>query len=111
MPLLAAFKRHTARLPSHAQRSEADDKRQPSHFEVRAEYACYRPEGKVKFEAVIELSATGIGFARRRNITRLLVDTTHLTGFGVPSTLERFEFARRCAAAHGRSQDGGEPGR
>ena len=36
-------------------------------------------------------------------MTRLLVDTTRLTGFGAPDTLERFEFARRCAAAqHGR---------
>ena len=33
------------------------------------------------------------------NFKHLLIDTTQLNGFGPPDTLERFEFAERCAQA------------
>ena len=114
--LMADFQRHTGRMFSvtnilelatwsHAQAIEPDpgahDSRldAPEHFELGIDYACYRPTGNVNFERMIDLCSAAISFAQTRNISRLLVDTRGLTGFGVPSMLDRFEFAQRVSTA------------
>jgi len=71
----------------------------PEHFHLSAEYISYRPQLEVTFAQVIDLCSNAISFARLHDIKFLLVDTTRLTGFGPPNTLERFEFADRCATA------------
>jgi len=77
----------------------------PEHFHLFTDYACYRPLGEVTFPQVIDLCSSAVSFARLHDIRCLLVDTTQLTGFGPPSTLERFEFADHCAkAAQGKAK-------
>ena len=71
----------------------------PEHFHVSGEHVCYRPVATVTFSQVIELCSSAVAFCRMRNLRCLLVDTTRLTGFGSPDTLDRFEFAHRCAQA------------
>ena len=71
----------------------------PEYFQLSTDYACYRPVGKVNFAQVIDLCSNAVSFARLHDIKCLLVDTTQLTGFGPPSTVERFEFADQCATA------------
>jgi hypothetical protein len=71
----------------------------PEHFFASSDYICYRPAAVVTFAQVIELCSTAVAFARAQNIQWLLVDTMLLTGFGPPNTVDRFEFAQRCAQA------------
>ena len=71
----------------------------PEYFELSTDYGRYTPGGKVTFAQVIELCSGAVSLARAHDINCLLVDTTQLTGFGPPTTLERFEFAERCATA------------
>jgi hypothetical protein len=71
----------------------------PEYFELSIDYASYRPVDKVTFAQVIDLCNSAVAFARLHEVKCLLVDTTQLTGFGPPSTLERFEFAHGCATA------------
>ena len=114
--LMSDFLRHTGRLFSmttilelarwsHAQTMEPDTDphntrlHAPDHFKLCGEYACYRPTGKVNFAQVIDLCSAAISFARTRNIDHLVVDTRELTGFGVTSMLDRFEFAQRVSTA------------
>jgi len=71
----------------------------PEHFFSSSDYICYRPAAVVTFAQVIELCSTAVAFARAQNISLLLVDTTQLTGFAAPNTVDRFEFSKRCAQA------------
>jgi len=71
----------------------------PEHFHLSGDYVSYRPKGEVTFAQLIDLCSSAVSFARLYDIKCLLADTTQLTGFGPPSTLERFEFVCRCALA------------
>ena len=71
----------------------------PEYFQLAEDYACYRPVGQVSFPQAIELVSTAIEYSRDNQIRKLLVDTTELTGFHPPTTLERFELGERCAIA------------
>ena len=75
----------------------------PEHFHLSGDYVSYRPKGEVTFAQLIDLCSSAVSFARLYDIKCLLADTTQLTGFGPPSTLERFEFA---AGAPGRKRGG-----
>jgi hypothetical protein len=52
--------------------------------------AVYRPVGSVSFDEAIALVRAAIATARSNQARNLLVDTTALTGFPVPSTFQRF---------------------
>ena len=71
----------------------------PEYFQLSAGYVCYRPVSDVTFLQVIDLCSAAVSFSRMQKIRCLLVDTTCLSGFGPPGTLDRFEFGHRCAQA------------
>ena len=69
----------------------------PLYFEVMDQYAAYEPVGEVSFDEALRLVTEAIIYARENSIRRLLVDTTQLTGFGPPSTTERFSMGETFA--------------
>jgi len=69
----------------------------PEHLETHEGYATHRPEGNVSFEEAVDLMSRAIVYCRESGIRRLLIDTTRLTGFGRPSTVERFAMGERLA--------------
>jgi hypothetical protein len=62
----------------------------PDNFILEAGHAVYRLAGSVSFDKAVALVRGGIAAARRHQVRDLLVDTTALTGFPSPDTLERF---------------------
>ena len=71
----------------------------PENFEVAEDHACYRPNRQCSFQEAVELACTAIAFARDSRITRLLIDTTKLTGFEPPNASQRFQMGERMANA------------
>jgi hypothetical protein len=60
-------------------------------------YACYRPVGKVSLQEALHLMTKAIAYAREKNVKRLLVNCTLLTGWDLPSTWDRFNMAEQFA--------------
>jgi hypothetical protein len=73
----------------------------PEDFHTEDGYTCYRPLADVTFSEVVELCSAALTYSRIHNLERLLVDTTGLTGFQQPTTIERFTLGERCAVAAG----------
>lgn len=69
-----------------------------SDFQFFEGYAIFRPSGHLSFDEAIDLVSQGMSFADSRHIGRLLVDTTALTGFPPPTTVQRFQMAESWAA-------------
>lgn len=59
-------------------------------FVLEGGRAVYRPVGSVSFDEVVTLVRAAIVAARSNQARDLLVDTTALTGFPPPDTLQRF---------------------
>lgn len=59
-------------------------------FVLEGERAVYRPVGSVSFDEVVALVRAAIAAARSSQARDLLIDTTALTGFPAPDTLQRF---------------------
>ena len=67
-------------------------------FELADGYAVYRPTGQVTFDGALALVSAAIAHARERGISKLLIDSTALTGLGPAiSTWDRFRFAEQMA--------------
>ena len=73
---------------------------EPAGF-VRADgYGLYQPAPRhVHVGELIELSYAATRYAREQNISRQVLDLRRLTGFGIPSMSDRFEFSQRLAGA------------
>jgi len=72
----------------------------PEHFEIMTEgYACYRPEGEVSLEEGVGLIARAITYSGEQQIRQLLIDTTRLTGYRLPDTMDRFGMGVEMAGA------------
>jgi hypothetical protein len=69
----------------------------PEHFEIGEGHAIHRPEGNVSLQEALELLSQAVEYCRENGIRRLLIDTTKLTGFGEPRTVERFSVGERLA--------------
>lgn len=69
----------------------------PEHFEIGEGHALHRPRGNVSFQEALELLSEAVVYCRENGIQRLLIDTTKLTGFGAPGTVERFSLGERLA--------------
>ncbi len=68
-------------------------------MEIKETYAHYAPKGVVTLEAGVALVTAAIQFCRLHKISRLLVDTTGLTGFPPPLIHERYWSAQEWAQA------------
>jgi hypothetical protein len=71
----------------------------PAHFKIAADHAEYRPVGEVNFHEAIALLCGAITYAREKGVKKLLIVSTGLTGFGPPTTLERFQIGKDTADA------------
>lgn len=71
----------------------------PEHFELADGFGCFRPRGEVSLQHAINLVSMAITYAREQHIKLLLVDVTHLTGFGRPNTIELFTLGGQFARA------------
>ncbi|MHA3773393.1 hypothetical protein ACXR0O_17810 [Verrucomicrobiota bacterium sgz303538] len=69
----------------------------PDNFEMVDGYACFRPAGQVSLQQGIDMITDALASASSQEITRLLVDTTHLAGFEAPSVLQRFDMLEQWA--------------
>ena len=66
----------------------------PEHFEVVEDYAVFRPFGQVSLEEAMQLITSALVYAREQQIKKLLVVTTGLYGFKLPSFSERYFYTR-----------------
>ena len=71
----------------------------PEFFQLAEGYAIYRPVARVTFDQVIEMAVMAVKFCRDQGIRRVLLDSRQLTGFGPPTTIQRFLLGERMAAA------------
>ena len=69
----------------------------PEHFEAGDRYATFRPVATCTFKEAVERVRVGITYCAGQKIAKVLVDTTHLTGFDYPDTLERFGMAEQLS--------------
>ncbi|MDB6066832.1 MAG: hypothetical protein JWR26_3040 [Pedosphaera sp.] len=69
----------------------------PKFMEIEEGYARFRPEGHVSLQEAVELIGQAIAFCYDHNISKLLVNTTQLTGFLPPTIADRFFIAHDWA--------------
>ena len=71
----------------------------PASFHLAGNRAVYRPVANVTFEEAVALVREAIVLACQHQARELLVDSTRLTGFLSPDTLQRFFAAIQWAEA------------
>ena len=62
-------------------------------------FAVHRPRATMSFRQAVEGAGQIVAFCRENGIGRLLLDTTGLSGYGHPSTEDRFLFGEVVARA------------
>ena len=73
------------------------------HFEQIGSRGFYRPVAQCTFEQGVDMVAQAMQMARELGVADLLVNTTGLTGFAVPSVFARYSMATRWAQTAGAS--------
>jgi hypothetical protein len=68
-------------------------------FEMMGDHAAYRPTGELLLDQATQLIASGIAFARERQVKNLMGITLGLTGFQPPNVVQRFHFIHEWARA------------
>ena len=68
------------------------------NLEIIRDCVFFRPVGKVSLSEAVGMVTKVITFARARQIPKLFVNTTRLTGFPSPTLAERYFIAREWAA-------------
>jgi hypothetical protein len=68
------------------------------NLEIIEDCVFFRPVGKVSLPEAVQLVAKAITFTRERQISKLFINTTGLTGFPSPTLPERYFIAREWAA-------------
>lgn len=74
---------------------------EPTPFEHRGEFSEFRPSGEVSLHAGVQLVAQALADARAQGVRKLLIVITDLTGYGVPTLVQRYKFANAWATAAG----------
>jgi hypothetical protein len=73
----------------------------PEQYQIFEGHAEFRPAGHMPLSQAVQLVTMAITFTREQNITKLLIDTTGLTGFESPSVAARYFFMKEWAYAAG----------
>ena len=68
-------------------------------FEMVGDHAEYRPTRELSLGQATRLIASGIDFARERQVKKLMVVTLGLSGFHPPNVIERYYFIHEWAKA------------
>jgi hypothetical protein len=68
-------------------------------FEMVGDHAEYRPTGELSLAQATQLITSGIEFARKRKVKKLMVVTLGLEGFQPPSVIQRYYFIHEWAKA------------
>lgn len=69
----------------------------PDELEHRDGICRFRPRGQCTLSDAVELVTRAIGYCRKREFDRLLVDATGLQGVPIPSLVDRFLMAEEWA--------------
>jgi hypothetical protein len=72
--------------------------KQLEHFEVRKEYAMFRPVRLTSFAEVSELMIRVVLRCREERIAKLVINTTGLPGLQPPAMADRYNLAVRIAS-------------
>lgn len=67
------------------------------HFELKKEYAVFRPVGEYSFDEMAHLMSRAVLLCRRQKIGKLLIVSTGVSGFHPPGISERYNFVERIA--------------
>jgi hypothetical protein len=68
----------------------------PEYFQI-IDYACYRPLGQVSLQEITSLIGAAIIYSCEKQIKRLFIDTTQVTGVDSLSIIERYIFSEELA--------------
>jgi hypothetical protein len=71
------------------------------YFELKKDYAIFRPVCSVSLEQAFQLVKSAIIKTRESNLHKLLIDITGLTGFDSPSISARYSFVQEWSQAAG----------
>lgn len=71
----------------------------PDFLSIEAEFAVLRPKAEMSLKDAVALIGEAIRYCRENNIEGLLLDARELYGFGNPTVVDRYWFAREWAAA------------
>src|SRR5579862_49172 len=67
------------------------------HFEVVDGIAFYRPVATVTFREAIALAERAIAACHECGASKILIDSTRLDGFKIPTTFERFQLGEQLS--------------
>jgi hypothetical protein len=68
------------------------------NIEVYEKYAIYSPvAAQITFRQAIALVGEAISLAATNKVSKLVVDTTGLTGFGAPTTMDQYIMGQKWA--------------
>jgi hypothetical protein len=70
-------------------------------FEIVGDHAEYRPTGELALDQATQLITSGIAFARKQKLKKLMVVTLGLAGFQPPNVIQRYYFIHEWANASG----------
>lgn len=73
----------------------------PAFFTEEADYARFAPQGLASVDEAVALITEAIAYCRSRQIRRLLIDLTQLTGGDPPTLGERYWIVHRWAREAG----------
>jgi hypothetical protein len=68
----------------------------PEYFQI-IDYACYRPLGQVSLQEITSLIGAAIIYSCEKQISRLFIDTTQVTGIDSLTVVERYVFSEELA--------------
>ena len=71
----------------------------PCYFEVAEGYAVYAPFGEVSLTEAVEMVTGAIAYCRARDIAKLLVNISRLTGYSPPTLHDRYWMVQDWSAA------------
>lgn len=71
----------------------------PAHFTLGETHATFQPVGEMTWDRWVDLMEEAVSFARQQRVTKLLIDSSGVTGFEPPNNYQRFQFATRQAGA------------
>ncbi len=71
----------------------------PEHFEIMQDHAVFRPTGEISLEQGVQLVNSALVYAREQHFKKLLVVTTDVTGFKLPSLSDRYFYVKKWVVA------------
>ena len=68
------------------------------HFELKKEHAVFCPVGPASFDELADLISRAVLRCRQKEIEKLLIDSTGVSGLQPPGMAERYNFVERISS-------------